>query len=80
MRDKSTVIARLPLLHDWLQRPWDHDSEDGLLTGSIIHRSTTGFDHSSLSRRSELPPEDDDTRDLGELILALKGKRQCFRV
>lgn len=59
-------------------KPWDHDSEDGLLNSSMVQRSSaTGFDHSSLSRRSELPPDDDDTRDLGELILALKGMTAC---
>ena len=33
-----------------------------------------GFETSSLSRREELPPDnEEDTRDLDELILALRG-------
>lgn len=56
-----------------LQQPsWDHDSEDGILNSSMIKRSE--IDGASLSRRSVLP-NDNDTRDLGELILALKGKK-----
>lgn len=46
---------------------------DGPSNSPVAHHSlSTGFDISSLSKRSELSPED-DARDLGELIMALKG-------
>ena len=62
-------------LHLMFWKVWDHDSGDGLLNSTIMQRAATlGQDSSSFSRRSPLSVEDDDgTRDIDDLILALRG-------